>query len=64
MGELPGHVEAGEGEGEEANGDQQEEDLEGKRVEVKGWKDAAYARHKVIEAVNRYQEKNSSSAGS
>src|SRR6202046_2434350 len=32
-------------------------DLEGKRVEVKGWHDAAYARDKVIEAVNRYKDK-------
>ena len=31
-------------------------DLEGKRVEVKGWHDAAYARTKVVEAVNRFKE--------
>ena len=32
-------------------------DLEGKRVEVKGWHDAAFARNKVVEAVNRFKEK-------
>jgi len=31
-------------------------DLEGKRVEVKGWQDAAYARGKVIEAAERFIE--------
>ena len=31
-------------------------DLEGKRVEVKGWRDAAYARTKVVESVNRFKE--------
>ena len=31
-------------------------DLEGKRVEVKGWHDAAFARTKVVEAVNRYKD--------
>jgi inorganic pyrophosphatase len=30
-------------------------DLEGKRVEVKGWHDAAYARQKVNEAARRFQ---------
>jgi inorganic pyrophosphatase len=30
-------------------------DLEGKRVEVKGWHDAAYARMKVTEAANRFK---------
>lgn len=29
-------------------------DLEGKRVEVKGWQDAAYARTKVVEAAERF----------
>lgn len=29
-------------------------DLEGKRVEVKGWKDAEYAREKVAEAIRNY----------
>src|SRR6201998_674170 len=31
-------------------------DLEGKRVEVKGWRDAAYARTKVLESVNRFKD--------
>jgi inorganic pyrophosphatase len=31
-------------------------DLEGKRVEVKGWHDAAYARTKVVEAANRFKD--------
>ena len=32
-------------------------DLEGKRVEVKGWHDAAYARtKKVVEAVGRFKD--------
>jgi inorganic pyrophosphatase len=30
-------------------------DLEGKRVEVKGWHDAAYARKKISEAVERFK---------
>jgi inorganic pyrophosphatase len=29
-------------------------DLEGKRVEIKGWHDAAYARDKVIESAKRF----------
>ena len=29
-------------------------DLEGKRVEVRGWRDAAFARNKVIEAQQRF----------
>src|SRR3984885_10947766 len=32
-------------------------DLEGKRVEVKGWHDASFARDKVVEAVNRFKDK-------
>lgn len=32
-------------------------DLEGKRVEVKGWHDAAYARDRVNYAVKQFQEK-------
>src|ERR1700754_2085398 len=32
-------------------------DLEGKRVEIKGWHDAAFARTKVVEAVNRFKDK-------
>ena len=31
-------------------------DLEGKRVEIKGWHDASYARAKVIESVRRFEE--------
>ena len=31
-------------------------DLEGKRVEVKGWRDASYARNKVLEAQQRFVE--------
>jgi inorganic pyrophosphatase len=29
-------------------------DLEGKRVEVRGWRDAAFARNKVTEAQQRF----------
>lgn len=29
-------------------------DLEGKRVEIKGWRDAAFARNKVLEAQQRF----------
>ncbi len=31
-------------------------DLEGKRVEVKGWRDASVARNKVVEAQARFAE--------
>jgi inorganic pyrophosphatase len=31
-------------------------DLEGKRVEMKGWRDAAYARDRVIYAMNKFKE--------
>jgi inorganic pyrophosphatase len=31
-------------------------DLEGKRVEVKGWHDAAYARDRVSYAVKQFEE--------
>jgi inorganic pyrophosphatase len=31
-------------------------DLEGKRVEIKGWRDAAYARDRVTHAINLFQE--------
>jgi inorganic pyrophosphatase len=31
-------------------------DLEGKRVEIKGWHDAAYARDQVVKAVKQFQE--------
>ena len=29
-------------------------DIEGKRVEVKGWRDASFARSKVLEAQQRF----------
>jgi inorganic pyrophosphatase len=31
-------------------------DLEGKRVEIKGWHDAAYARDHVIRAAKQFEE--------
>ena len=31
-------------------------DLEGKRVEIKGWHDASYARNKVTESTKRFEE--------
>jgi inorganic pyrophosphatase len=31
-------------------------DLEGKRVEVKGWHDAGYARDRVARAIKMFQE--------
>jgi inorganic pyrophosphatase len=31
-------------------------DLEGKRVEVKGWHDAAYARDRVLRAVKMFDD--------
>jgi inorganic pyrophosphatase len=31
-------------------------DLEGKRVEIKGWHDAAYARDRVIRAAKFFEE--------
>jgi inorganic pyrophosphatase len=31
-------------------------DLEGKRVEIKGWHDAAYARDRVLIAVKQFHE--------
>jgi inorganic pyrophosphatase len=33
-------------------------DLEGKRVEVKGWHDAAYARDRVVRAVKMFDDNN------
>jgi inorganic pyrophosphatase len=36
-------------------------DLEGKRVEVKGWHDAAFARNKVVEAVHRFKDNKDAS---
>jgi inorganic pyrophosphatase len=31
-------------------------DLEGKRVEIRGWHDAAYARDRVMSAANNFTE--------
>jgi len=31
-------------------------DLEGKRVEIKGWRDAAYARDQVVHSVRQFEE--------
>ena len=31
-------------------------DLEGKRVEIKGWHDAAYAREIVVESAKRFED--------
>jgi len=31
-------------------------DLEGKRVEIKGWHDAAYARDRVVRAAKLFEE--------
>jgi inorganic pyrophosphatase len=42
-------------------------DLEGKRVEVKGWRDASFARAKVLEAQQRFidnKAETSAKAGS
>ena len=38
-------------------------DLEGKRVEIKGWHDAAYARDKVIESQKRFPRSERSCTG-
>lgn len=38
-------------------------DLEGKRVEVVGWKDASYARGKVIESAERFKKAGFEKAG-
>ena len=38
-------------------------DLEGKRVEMKGWHDAAYARDRVIRAVKMFDESKSEARG-
>jgi len=32
--------------------------LEGKRVEVRGWRDAAWAKQLVLKAQQAYEEKN------
>jgi inorganic pyrophosphatase len=37
-------------------------DLEGKRVEVKGWHDAAYARDHVVRAAQLYEENKAKQA--
>jgi inorganic pyrophosphatase len=37
-------------------------DLEGKRVEIKGWRDAAYARDQVVHSAKQYQESNAKQA--
>jgi inorganic pyrophosphatase len=37
--------------------------LEGKRVEVKGWHDAAYARDKVADAAKQFIENKAKKAG-
>ncbi len=37
-------------------------DLEGKRVEIKGWHDAAYARDQVIKATRMFEEKKAQRA--
>jgi inorganic pyrophosphatase len=37
--------------------------LEGKRVEVKGWHDAAYARDRVVRAVKMFDESKAKPAG-
>jgi len=31
-------------------------DLEGKRVEIKGWHDAAYARDQVVKSAKQFQD--------
>src|SRR5260370_17955501 len=38
-------------------------DLEGKRVEIKGWHDAAYARDHVILAAKQFEEAKAKKAG-
>ncbi len=38
-------------------------DLEGKRVEVKGWRDASYARSKVVESQQRFMDNKKQGAG-
>jgi inorganic pyrophosphatase len=37
-------------------------DLEGKRVEMKGWHDAGYARDRVVYAMNQFKEKKAETA--
>jgi inorganic pyrophosphatase len=38
-------------------------DLEGKRVEIKGWHDAGYARDRVTHAMNQFKEMKAGSKG-
>ncbi len=38
-------------------------DLEGKRVEVKGWHDAAYARDRVLRAVKMFEDSKAKHTG-
>jgi inorganic pyrophosphatase len=38
-------------------------DLEGKRVEMKGWRDAAYARDRVVRAAKLFEEGKTKSHG-
>ena len=38
-------------------------DLEGKRVEMRGWHDAGYARDRVVHAMNQFKEKKAGSEG-
>ena len=37
-------------------------DLEGKRVEIKGWRDAAYARDQVVHSAKQFQENKAKQA--
>jgi inorganic pyrophosphatase len=37
-------------------------DLEGKRVEIKGWHDAAYARDQVIHCAKQFQDNKAKQA--
>jgi inorganic pyrophosphatase len=37
-------------------------DLEGKRVEIKGWRDAAYARDRVVHSAKQFQENKATQA--
>jgi len=37
-------------------------DLEGKRVEIKGWHDAAYARDQVLKATRQFDESKAKKA--
>jgi inorganic pyrophosphatase len=37
-------------------------DLEGKRVEIKGWHDAAFARDQVVKAAKQFQDNQAKKA--